>query len=176
LNYDKKNENGIIFNDRYPKGAMYTGKEFKPVLSFEYDSFIYSERGHTQYDLLLNGRIRNLTDKEKAEVRQVAIDWVQPLGQIGNPTKEQIFANKIHVGHTMLSRTSICFDPDMYKKITDDEIEELVTFREVMYNLINDPENTDIPCKDNLSEPLTSVMSKFGIRYNPQTTPTMCGV
>lgn len=89
LNYDGNQNNGIIFNDKYPNGAMYLGLEFKPNLSFEYDSMQYSEVFDALDYVELNGEKRVMTDEEAAEVKSIAISWVQPLGQEGNPTVEQ---------------------------------------------------------------------------------------
>jgi hypothetical protein len=90
LNYDHRSTNGIIFNALYPNGAMFFGSEFKPELSFEYDSFQWSEVFPDSPQCIeLQGVRRAFTSEELAEVKQKAIDWVQALGQEGNPTTEQ---------------------------------------------------------------------------------------
>jgi hypothetical protein len=95
LNYDGKQNNGIIFNATY-QGAMFAGAEFRPVLSFEFDSFMFSEVfDHPDYVIQLDGIKRLMTDVEKAEIVTVATNWVQPLGQEGNPTQFQLDAQAL---------------------------------------------------------------------------------
>lgn len=91
LNYDGKQNNGIIFNATY-SGAMFIGVEFRPSLSFEYESFMYSEvfDGQPDYVIQNDGIRRLMTEVEAEEVLALAVDWVQPLGQEGNPTQAQI--------------------------------------------------------------------------------------
>lgn len=90
LNYDGKQNNGIIFNATY-SGAMFNGVEFRPVLSFEYDSFMYSEvfDGQPNYVIQNDGIRRLMTQAEVDEIIPIATNWVQPLGQEGNPNAEQ---------------------------------------------------------------------------------------
>ena len=95
LNYDGKQNNGIIFNATY-QGAMFEGVEFRPALSFEFDSFMFSEVfDHPDYVIQLDGIKRLMTDVEKAEIVTVATNWVQPLGQEGNPTQFQLDAQAL---------------------------------------------------------------------------------
>jgi hypothetical protein len=89
LNYDGKQNNGIIFNTTYPNGAMYIGIQYKPTLSFEYDSFQYSEVFDVLDYVLLDGVKRVMTDEEATEIITLATAWIQPLGQEGNPDDEQ---------------------------------------------------------------------------------------
>ena len=89
LNYDGKQTNGIIFNDKYPKGALYIGAELKPKLSFIYDSMQYSEVFDNPNYVEVNKTKRVMTDKECAEVINMASTWKQALGQEGNPNLEQ---------------------------------------------------------------------------------------
>lgn len=89
LNYDSKNKNGIIFNDTY-QGCMYRGEEFKPVLSFQYQEFGYSEIFDLRAFVVgIDGVKRIMEDNQILEIQTVARNWVQPLGQEGNPTVEQ---------------------------------------------------------------------------------------
>lgn len=89
LNYDGKQKNGIIFNDKYTKGAMYLGAEFKPNTTFSYDSMQYSEVFEGLNYVELDGIKRVMTIDEESEVKALATTWTQPLGQEGNPTLEQ---------------------------------------------------------------------------------------
>lgn len=91
LNFDGKQNNGVIFNAAY-QGALYSGIEFKPVTTFSFESFTYSEvfTGQPNYVILVDGTKRLMTAEEEAEVIQLATSWVQPLGQEGNPTQAQI--------------------------------------------------------------------------------------
>lgn len=90
LSYDGKQNNGIIYNATY-QGAMFNGVEFRPSLSFECESFMYSEvfTGQPNYVILADGTKRLMLAEEEAEVIQLATNWVQPLGQEGNPTQAQ---------------------------------------------------------------------------------------
>lgn len=90
LNYDGKQNNGIIFNTTY-NGSMFNGAELKPSLSFPFDSFMYSEvfDGQPNYVIELDGTRRLMTQVEINEIIPIATNWVQPLGQEGNPTAEQ---------------------------------------------------------------------------------------
>jgi hypothetical protein len=93
LNYDGNELNGVIFNDTYPNGALYTGSDLKPSLSFEYDSFLCDDQ-HADYVVILNGLQRPMTTTEKTAVLELAKNWKQPLGQDGNPTADQIQQRK----------------------------------------------------------------------------------
>ena len=89
LNYDGKQNNGIIGNEAYPNGALFVG--IKPELTFEYDSFQYSEMFTNAPDYVeLNGIKKPMTAEQTIEVRNLAKNWVQELGQEGNPNQEQI--------------------------------------------------------------------------------------
>ena len=95
LNYDGKQNNGIIFNDKYPNGALYVGAEFKPSLSFEYESFQYSEVFEQVQDYVETDGVKSaMTEEQANEIKAIASEWVQPLGQEGNPTEEQIQEQK----------------------------------------------------------------------------------
>jgi hypothetical protein len=90
LNYDHKQNNGIIFNTTYPNGAMYVGIQYKPTLSFEYDSFQYSEVFADVLDYVQLGNSKTvMTPEQGLEIKAIADVWVQPLGQEGNPNDEQ---------------------------------------------------------------------------------------
>ncbi len=95
LSYDGNQNNGIIFNDKYTNGSMYIGAEHKPTLSFEYDSMQFSEVFNTGCSVILNGLQRFMEESEQAEVKALAIAWVQPLGQEGNPTLEQAQVSQV---------------------------------------------------------------------------------
>jgi hypothetical protein len=89
LSYDGKQNNGIIFNLTYQNGALYNGAELKPALSFIFDSFQYSEVFDALDYVELDGVKRVMTEDEALEVKALALTWIQPLGQEGNPTLEQ---------------------------------------------------------------------------------------
>jgi len=92
LNYDGFQDNGVIFNDLYPNGVMFFGSQFKPTLSFEYHSFGYTEVFELQENYVVDPGTtfrRPMTDAEATEIVEIAKNWVQALGQEGNPTDEQ---------------------------------------------------------------------------------------
>jgi len=91
LNYDMKNKNGIIFNDKY-QGAMYRGEEYRPDLAFPYEEFGYSEVFDLVNFVVLDGTKRVMTTGQELDVQRAAREWVQPLGQEGNPNDEQKLA------------------------------------------------------------------------------------
>lgn len=105
LNYDGNQNNGIIFNDKYTRGALFVGTEYKPKLSFEYDSMQMSEVFENQDMVMLNGVQRVMTEEEAQEVKELAIKWVQPLGQEGNPTEEQKQEQKNNEARAYLAST-----------------------------------------------------------------------
>jgi len=89
LNWDGKQTNGIIFNDSY-KGALYTGAENKPDIVEPYDSFLYTEVFDGQLNYIELDEVKKvMTPEQEATVVALATTWVQPLGQEGNPTREQ---------------------------------------------------------------------------------------
>ena len=89
LNWDGRQNNGVIFNATY-QGALFTGIENRPALSFDFHSFQCSEVfEHPDYVINPDGTKRLMTAAEADEVKAVATDWIQPLGQEGNPTNEQ---------------------------------------------------------------------------------------
>lgn len=89
LNYDGKQNNGIIFNDKYLNGALYSGAEFKPELSFLYSSFQYSEVFDSLNYIEIDGVKTVMTPEQEQEIITIATAWIQPLGQEGNPNEEQ---------------------------------------------------------------------------------------
>jgi len=89
LNYDGNQTNGIIFNSKYTKGALFNGAEFKPKLSFEFDSMQMSEVFEIYDSVTLNNTKRVMTEQEVQEVKAIAKEWVQALGQEGNPNEKQ---------------------------------------------------------------------------------------
>lgn len=90
LSFDGSQNNGIIFNDKY-QGCLFEGVELKPTLSFEFNSFSYSEVWERQGNYIENSenKKRVMSESEEVEVRELAIKWVQQLGQEGNPTVAQ---------------------------------------------------------------------------------------
>ena len=90
LNYDGKQSNGIIFNSSYAIGAMYIGAHLKPITTFNYDSFQFSEVFDTLDYVELDGVKRVMTPEQQNEVAKLAFDWMQEEGQEGNPTLEQL--------------------------------------------------------------------------------------
>jgi len=90
LNWDGNQNNGIIFNNTYTNGALFTGVTNKPVLSFAFDSFQYSEVFAQQLNFVeLAGTKKVMSVAEETEIQTIATNWVQPLGQEGNPTLVQ---------------------------------------------------------------------------------------
>jgi hypothetical protein len=89
INYDHYNENGIIFNDNYD-GCMFRGTDHRPDMSFTYQSFFYTEVFALQPNTVtINNKKRKMRLEEANECLALAKEWVQPLGQDGNPTSEQ---------------------------------------------------------------------------------------
>jgi len=122
LNYDEKQNNGIIFNNKYTNGALYNGAEFKPSLSFQYDSMQYSEVFDTLDYVELAGVKRAMTPAEQNEVKAVAINWVQPLGQEGNPTLEQAQGFK-------LNELTNAFSAEVHAITSNAQDHEMVSWR-----------------------------------------------
>lgn len=89
LNYDGKQNNGIIFNDTY-QGAMYLGAELKPDIGEPYDSFQYSEVFDSLNYVELDSVKKVMTPEQEAIIIGLATAWVQPEGQEGNPNLEQM--------------------------------------------------------------------------------------
>lgn len=94
LNWDNNRNNGVIYNEAY-EGCKFEGVENRPNLSFVYDSFMYSEVWETTNFKILDGDVMALLDEEIEEIKNVANAWVQPLGQEGNLTVEQLKVSKI---------------------------------------------------------------------------------
>lgn len=95
LSYDGKRENGIIFNEAYPWGAIYHGAEHKPGLSFSYHSFECFPEKNILWLKTSTGERRKISAEEKTEILNLAESWVQPLGQEGNPTEAQKKAKEL---------------------------------------------------------------------------------
>ena len=100
LNYDAVNDNGIIVNSQYPNGALFT--ETKPLLPMDYIQFEYTEKGdlrqYNYIEVLVNEDGLQYTERRpiagdlEAAIKALASAWIQPLGQEGNPSPEQIEA------------------------------------------------------------------------------------
>jgi len=91
LNWDALQSNGIIFNAAYTNGCFFEGAEYKPSLSFDYSAFQYSEvfDNVENYILTADDTRIIMTSEQEQEIKALAVSWVQPLGQEGNPTDEQ---------------------------------------------------------------------------------------
>ncbi len=110
LSYDGNRNNGIIFNEAYPNGALYVGAEFKPVLSFEYDSMQYSEIVDTFNSVTVGKNVRVMTAEEDVEVQGIATLWVQAVGQKGNPLVDPVevaLVNGVYQKHVDRSGNSM---------------------------------------------------------------------
>lgn len=97
LNWDMRNINGIIVNERYKNGVLFSGSALKPKLQgINYSQFLYQEARNI-YKIALVGDTgyRNMTDTEKSVVREVAVSWVQEEGQEGNPNPDQLALLKV---------------------------------------------------------------------------------
>lgn len=95
LNWDGNQSNGIIFNDEYPNGAMFKGDGNRPDLTFSYHSFAYTEVfDHQNYVLTTDGIKRPMSVQETEEIKSVALNWIQQLGQEGNPNAVQLLEIK----------------------------------------------------------------------------------
>jgi len=105
LNYDGKQDNGVIFNDKYPKGALFTGVDIKPTFSFNYDSMQFSEVFNHKNYIEVDRVKRVMTEDEAEEVKKTAEEWVQPLGQEGNPNPKQIQESKNSEARAYLGST-----------------------------------------------------------------------
>jgi len=96
LNWDGNQNNGVIFNNTYTNGALFTGITNKPVLSFSFDSFQYTEVFPNQINWVeVAGTKKVMTASEESEVIRIAKSWIQPLGQEGNPTFSQKVSAKL---------------------------------------------------------------------------------
>jgi len=94
ISWDNQQKNGVVFNEKYPTGALFTGVELRPEMSFEYDNFMYTEQFEVENTKMVNGEVFGLTPEEVEEAKDVARNWVQPLGQEGNPTVAQAYTSK----------------------------------------------------------------------------------
>lgn len=88
LNYDHINKNGIVVNELYADGVPYIGERLKPTMSFSFDSFIYSEQAE-RFEITYLNKKSIMTDEQKEECKQRCKNWVQELGQAGNPNEAQ---------------------------------------------------------------------------------------
>lgn len=140
LNYDGFQDNGIIFNNLYPNGVMFFGAQFKPTLSFEYHSFGYTEVFELQENYVVDAGTtfrRPMTSAEATEIIEVAKNWVQALGQEGNPTQEQK-ADSIRLErNTKLSDCDWTQLPD--SQLSDSEKADWATYRQSLRDITSQP-------------------------------------
>jgi len=136
LNWDENQGNGIIFNKKYQTGCLFVGIEHRPALSFKYSDFQYSEVFDSENHVITEqGQKRAMTSDEQSEVRALAIKWIQPLGQEGNPTDEQKMEFIRHERNNLLKATD-------HLALTDGTLsDEMVIYRQALRNLT---ENIDI--------------------------------
>lgn len=119
LNYDGKQNNGIIFNTKYTNGAMFKGVEFKPTLTFAYDSFQYSEVFEGLNYVELNKVKTVMTPEQAVEIVSIATDWVQALGQEGNPNAVQKEEARVREALELLDSTDFKMTADYDQDTTD---------------------------------------------------------
>jgi hypothetical protein len=122
LNYDSNNKNGVVWNEKYPNGAMFIGEEYKPNLGFEYKQFMYYSF-QDRYDIMDvdSEYFRPMTEDEKSVIKKIAEEWIQPLGQEGNPTEEQKIQSEISKLQMFLSSTD-WVEPYLIKHYTGIEL------------------------------------------------------
>lgn len=136
LNWDSRFNNGIITNARY-NGALFVGEQHKPVLPVEYDSFEWDEGDpyNTNHIVLVHS-IAGSSFAEKvaipsdieAAIRELAANWVQPSGQEGNPSQEQIKAAVDNEVAMALAHTDKYMMPDYPLSNRD----EFIAFRQAL--------------------------------------------
>ena len=101
LNYDGDQSNGIIFNNLYAWGALYTGSKLKPDLGMPYDSFQYGNAFDAGLNHLTVNGVRHPFPKELESVVIALVDsWVQPTEQEGGiewTRKRDIFKAKYDI-------------------------------------------------------------------------------
>ena len=98
LNWDNNNNNGVIFNDAYPHGALFEGVDRKPDIGLEYDWFIYSEE-RNEFIIFTPGMEtlagREMLPEEMEVVRNTAVVWTQLEGTEGAPNIDQMAKLKL---------------------------------------------------------------------------------
>ena len=120
LSFDGNQKNGVIFNGTYT-GCLYTGTDNKPGVGTEYFSFMFTEVFDTPSFIQTSAdpsTRRALSDSEVAEAKRVATNWVQPLGQEGNPTEEQVISKIRTHRNSLLSATDWTQLPDVDNEVS----------------------------------------------------------
>jgi len=86
--------NIYIENDLYPNGVY--GKNTPPDISEDYIYLEYDDSDlNTKFFTNVNNETRPLTDEQLSYLHDLTFNWVQPEGQEGNLTLNQIKENKI---------------------------------------------------------------------------------
>ena len=161
LNWDKENNNGVVFNDKY-EGCMIRGNELAPKVSFEYDKYAYSEVFEGPNYVYKDGKNRKMTEAEEQEVRNIAINWVQPEGQECNLSmvqKEAIVSSRA----SSILYSTVNMVSHLSSVLTSEELEATYDYREWLLTQVTNPTYPmDYPIGSNLQ----SAGAKFGLTFS----------
>ena len=161
FNWDKPNNNGVIYNDTY-NGCMIRGNELAPQVSFEYDKYGYSEIAEGPNYVFLDGIVRDMTEAEEQEVRNIAINWVQPEGQECNLSLEQkkkLVSNRA----AGLLNATLNMVSHLSRVLTSEEFYAIKIYREWLREQMLNP---DYPMDYPIDDTLQSAGAKFGLTFS----------
>lgn len=86
----KFNNTVTIQNERYIDMVNYFGEDLIPNIGIPYTYLIWSSLAWDRdYYVDANNNVQEFNDEQKVLIKKICMNWVQPLGQQGNPTIEQ---------------------------------------------------------------------------------------
>lgn len=88
----RTDEHIYIENDLYPNGVNHKGAEKLPnIVGLEHPYIKWSDfEWEESFYIDTNGAVHQLTDEQCKNLKTLTSEWVQDLGQDGNPSPEQI--------------------------------------------------------------------------------------
>lgn len=88
----RTDEHIYIENDLYPNGVNHKGAEKLPnIVGLEHPYIKWSDfEWEESFYIDTNGAVHQLTDEQCKNLKTLTSEWVQDLGQDGNPSSEQI--------------------------------------------------------------------------------------
>ena len=86
----KHNNSTSITNNKYLTEVNCIGSEFFPDIGVEYNYLIWSDQlWINSYYADENNAVQEFSEKQLQKIEKICNEWIQPLGQEGNPTVQQ---------------------------------------------------------------------------------------
>lgn len=144
ISFDYLQGFGQVTNAAYPDGVNYYGLSLAPDIGVPYnwvnfDSAVPNQSGYAD----ANGIWFNLNTTQIQYLNDLAANWVQPVGQEGNYTDDQINEAFRTICSDLLQKMSFYLDADVQAALTAAELTEIANHRATLIDYIQNSAVTD---------------------------------